>query len=209
MDATTFALRHPIFTTRWLASMTDARVDVVSRRLGRLARRGAFVKVTRGIWAQPDHPRFTPYAAVGFLLGNEQGCVSFISALRLHGVLAQMPGAIHVATTGHSRVLESPIGRFEFRQLRPLMMAGGIEMSETDPPYPVATAEKALIDTLYVATRRGRRFARLPELNLEAMDPLKLRILLDSQVTARPISRAISARLESLGVLSREQAATS
>ena len=166
---------------------------------------GGLVKVTRGLWAQPEHPKFTPYGAVGFLLGNEQGCVSFISALRLHGVLGQMPGAIHIATTGHSRTLESPIGRFEFRQLRAQMMTGGVEMSETDPPYPIATAEKALVDTLYVATRRGRRFARLPELNLEAVDPSAVRTLLDSQVTARPIYQAISSRLESLGIPCAEQ----
>lgn len=199
MDATAFTLRHPIFSTRQFAVLTDVRVDVASRRLGGQAKAGAIVKVTRGLWAQPEHPQFTPHGAVGFLLGNEQGCLSFISALRLHGVIGQIPGAIHIATTGHGRTLRSPIGRFEFRQLRPQLMAGGIEVSDTNPPYPVAMAEKALLDTLYIATRRGKRFARLPELNLEAIDASVLSALLDALVTAPAIRRAIRARLEQLG----------
>ena len=79
-------------------------------------------------------------------------------------------------------------------------MAGGIEVSDTNPPYPVATAEKALLDTLYIATRRGKRFARLPELNLETIDASVLSALLDALVTAPAIRRAIRVRLEQLGV---------
>ena len=61
--------------------------------------------------------------------------------------------------------------------------------------------EKALLDTLYIATRRGKRFARLPELNLEAIDASVLSALLDELVTAPAIRRAIRVRLERLGVL--------
>ena len=42
-------------------------------------------------------------------------------------------------------------------------MKQGAKWSETHLPYLVATAEKALIDTLYLSTRKNRRFARLPE----------------------------------------------
>ena len=199
MDTTAFLVRNALFTTRLFAVSTDRRVDSSSRALTGLAARGLLVRVTRGLWAQPDHPSFTPFGAVGFLLGHEHGHVSFVSALHRHGVIAQIPGAVHIATTGHGRVLESPIGRFEFFQLRPQMMNGGVDVSDTEPPYPIATPEKALLDTIYIGLRR-RRFVRLPELDTDDVDPKALKILLDGQVTAPPLRRAVEARLTELGV---------
>ena len=198
MDPIAFLAQHALFTTRSFAFAAGQRLDTASRWLGRLSRRNALVRVTRGVWAQPGHPAFTPYAATGLLLGNEHGYVSFISALHRHGLLSQIPGAIHVATTGHGRTLDSPIGRFEFLQLRPSMMAEGIEMSETEPPYAIATAEKALLDTFYIATRRGKRYQRLPELDLADFDGRVFSELLHRQVTAEPIRSAIAARLAGL-----------
>ena len=199
MDTTAFLVRYALFTTRLFAVSTDRRVDSSSRALAGLAARGLLVRVTRGLWAQPDHPSFTPFGAVGFLLGHEHGHVSFVSALHRHGVIAQIPGAVHIATTGHGRVLESPIGRFEFFQLRPRMMNGGVEVSDTEPPYPIASPEKALLDTIYIGLRR-RRFVRLPELDTDDVDPQALKVLLNGQVTAPPLRRAVEARLTALGV---------
>ena len=198
MDPIAFLAQHALFTTRSFAFAAGQRLDTASRWLGRLSRRNALVRVTRGVWAQPGHPAFTPYAATGLVLGNEHGYVSFISALHRHGLLSQIPGAIHVATTGHGRTLDSPISRFEFLQLRPSMMAEGIEMSETEPPYAIATAEKALLDTFYIATRRGKRYQRLPELDLADFDGRVFSELLHRQVTADPIRSAIAARLAGL-----------
>lgn len=198
IDPIAFLARNALFATRSFAIATGQRMDSASRWLGGLARRDALVRVTRGVWAQLEHPAFTPYAATGLLIGNEHGYVSFVSALHRHGVLSQIPGAIHVATTGHGRALDSPIGRFEFLQLRPPMMAEGIEMSETEPPYAIATAEKALLDTFYIATRRGNRYQRLPELDLSEVDKRVLTELLERQVTARPIRQAIITRLAGL-----------
>ena len=198
IDPIAFLARHALFSTRSFAFATGQRADSGSRWLGGLARRDALVRVTRGVWAQTGHPAFTPYAATGLLVGNEHGYVSFVSALHRHGVLSQIPGAIHVATTGHGRILDSPIGRFEFLQLRPPMMAEGIEMSGTEPPYAIATAEKALLDTFYIATRRGNRWQRLPELDLSSVDDRMLAKLLERQVTARPIREAIATRLAGL-----------
>lgn len=194
-----FLLRHAAFTTRSFAAMTARGVDSASRTLNRLAARGQLARVTRGVWAQTAHPAFTPFATVGFLLGNEQGHVSFISALHRHGVLSQIPGAVHVATTGHGRVVDSPIGRFEFFRLRPQMMLTGVDVSDTDPFYPIASAEKALLDTVYVALW-GRRFQRLPELDVESIDGRRVRELLDRQVTALPLKKALVARLDELGI---------
>ena len=73
------------------------------------------------------------------------------------------------------------------------MMRQGIAASATEPPYNLATAAKALIDTLYIATRKRRRFASLPE-----VDRAELQGLLDGQVPPGPIRSAIERRLAAL-----------
>lgn len=199
MDTMAFLFRYAVFSTRLFASLTGRGVDSASRALGRMAARGRLAKVTRGIWAQPGHPGFSPYSAVGFLLGNEQGHVSFVSALHRHGVISQIPADIHVATTGHGRTVDSTVGRYEFLQLRPQMMLAGVDVSDTDPYYAIATVEKALLDTVYVALW-GRRFTHLPELDLRLVNGRRVRELLDRQVTAVPLKKAIVSRLDALGV---------
>lgn len=199
-STTTFLIQHALFTTRQFAVLCNLSVGSASRTLGRLADQANLVRVTRGIWAQPAHPSFTPFAAVPLLIGNEHGYVSFLSALHRHGIVSQIPGSVQVATTGHTRALCAPIGRFEFMQVKPHMMATGIETSATNPPYAIASAEKALLDTLYISSRKGRRFARLPELDLDDINRGALFALLDQQVLASQVHRAIATRLLALGV---------
>ena len=198
MSPVGFLLRHAAFTTRQFAVLCERRVDVASRLLARMARQGVVLRLGRGTWAQPEHLRFTPVAAVPLLLGNEQGYVSFLSAMHLHGLIAQIPGSIQVATTGHGRRLDTPVARYEFLRVQPSMMRHGIGASATQPPYNLATGAKALLDTLYIATRRGRRFASLPEVDMNAVDRAELENLLHGQVYAPPIRRAIEIRLAAL-----------
>ena len=198
MNAIAFLLGHAVFSTRQFAVLGERRIDVASRQLIRLAREGGVTRLTRGVWAQPAHPRFTPTVAVPLLLGNEQGYVSFLSAMHLHGLISQIPGSIEIATTGHTRQLDTPVARYEFLRIQPAMMRQGIAASATEPPYNLATAAKALIDTLYIATRKRRRFASLPEVDMGEVDRAELQGLLDGQVRPGPIRSAIERRLAAL-----------
>lgn len=155
-----------VFTTRDYATAGNVSISSASRRLDKLAERGALTRVTKGVWANTAHPHFHALACVPYLLGKEQGYVSFLTAMHLHGLLSQIPRSYQIATTGRPRVLESPLGRFEFLRIKPELMNVGIDWSDTHQPYLIASAEKALLDTLYIATRKSRRFASLPELNL-------------------------------------------
>lgn len=154
-----------IFTTRDYATAGGTSLSSASRRLHRLSERKALTHVTKGVWANTAHPHFHPLACVPYLLGKEQGYVSFLSALHLHGVLSQIPRTHQVATTGRPRVLDSPVGRFEFLRIKPELMRDGVDWSDTHQPFLIASAEKALLDTLYIATRKNKRFASLPELD--------------------------------------------
>lgn len=155
-----------IFTTREFANQGGLSISAAAQRLSRLLEKDLLVRVTKGVWANTRHPYFHPLSCVPYLLGKEQGYVSFLTALHLHAVISQIPPAIQVATTGRGRVLVSPVGRFEFFQIKPEFMTEGTDWSDTTLPYLIATSEKALIDTLYLSTRKNRRFSRLPELDL-------------------------------------------
>jgi len=155
-----------IFTTREFANRADISMSAAAKRLSRLSHGEFLTRITKGVWANTGHPYFHPLSAVPFLLGKEQGYVSFLTALHLHGVVSQIPKTIQVATTGRARSLMSPVGRYEFFQIKPELMRQGTDWSATRLPYLIATPEKALLDTLYLSTRKNRRFARLPEVDV-------------------------------------------
>jgi predicted transcriptional regulator of viral defense system len=189
------------FTTRDYARLAGISIAAASKRLVRLQRdNSSLMQLSRGIWANTAHPHFNALVCVPVLLGSEQGCISFLSALHIHGALSQIPATVQVASTGHSRTLRTPIGVFEFLQLKPEMFAAGIEWSDSLPPYRVATIEKALIDTFYIATRKRRRFARLPELELDdaGFSKRRYRELLKSLKLPSPIAVAVESRLGAL-----------
>ncbi len=156
-----------IFTTREFANQGGMTMSAATKRLARLSEKRQLTKITKGIWANVAHPYFHPLSCVPYLLGKEQGYVSFLTALHLHGVLSQIPKTIQIATTGRGRVLDSPVSKFEFFQIKPELMREGADWSESQLPYLIASPEKALLDTLYLSTRKNRRFARLPELDLD------------------------------------------
>ena len=178
-----------IFTTRNFAQASNISVSSASRALKRFESLGALTHITRGIWANTTHPYFSPLCCVPYLLGREQGYISFLTALHLHGLVSQIPARVQIATTGHSRLLKSPVATYEFFQIKPQFMQAGIEWSATVLPYRMAQAEKALLDVRYIATRKGRRFASLPELDLspELFDQQRYRELVDVHNLPKPL----------------------
>lgn len=189
-----------VFTTRDYAAASGASISSASRRLDRLSKRDALTRVTKGVWANTAHPHFHPLACVPYLLGKEQGYVSFLTALHLHGILAQIPRTHQVATTGRPRLLDSPVGRFEFLRIKPELMSDGIDWSDSHQPFLVASAEKALLDTLYISTRKNRRFSSLPELDLDPpFGRRKFELLLNQLPYPVRIRSAIASRWSNLG----------
>jgi len=189
-----------IFTTRDFANYSSITIPAASKRLLRLADKKLLTRITKGLWANTSHPHFHPLACVPYLLGKEQGYVSFLTALHLHDMVSQIPKTIQVATTGHARTLNSPVGHYEFLQIKPELMKQGTQWSDTHQPYLIATAEKALIDTLYLSTRKSRRFARLPEVDIRQTVFRKCEFvrLLDQLPIPPRISTVMRSRWEAL-----------
>ena len=187
-----------IFTTREFARLAGVSIAAASKRLKRLsAANESLVQLTRGVWANRGHPHFNVPACVPVLLGSEQGYVSFLSALHLHGAIAQIPASVQVATTGHGRSVRTPVGTFEMFHLKPEMFRDGIVWSDAPRPWRVATLERALLDTFYIATRKSRRFARLPELMLaeSGFSRRRFRDLMAALALPSPIAGAIERRM--------------
>jgi predicted transcriptional regulator of viral defense system len=156
------------FTTREFALANKITIPASLERLKRLAKKKYLIKLNRGVWANPNHPFFNPFLAVPYLLGNDQGYVSFLSALSKEAIISQIPQVIQVATTGRSRLLRTPIATYEFFQLNPSCHRQGINqaITQSKQAYLIASPEKALLDLLYLSSRKGNRFESLPELDL-------------------------------------------
>lgn len=156
----------PLFTTSQVTQMARMDVRNVSRDLSKLADDGRITRIRRGLWAISGHPDFSPYGVVPHLFEEEDaGYVSFFTALNLHGMIEQIPQMIEVATRINKKSLDTPFGTYEFHQLQPELY-GGWEPADQRWSHLLAKPEKAIFDSLYISVRKGRQFARFPELVL-------------------------------------------
>lgn len=191
-----------IFTTRDFASHQALSMSAASKRLSRLKQNKLLTHITKGVWANTGHPYFHPASCVPYLLNNESGYISFLSALHFHGLLSQIPETIQVATTGHSRRLDSPVAYYEFIQIKPELMQSQATWSEMHLPYLLATAEKALIDILYISTRKNKRFTSIPELTLtpDLFNKRKFGKIFHQLPLSTRILNAMRLRAEKMGI---------
>ncbi len=202
MSPEEFIFKKPIFSSKEFAVATKMRVDAASRKLSSLAKREVIKKVTRGIWINDKSPEYSVYGLVPYLLGPEQGYLSFLSTLHRHDVISQIPQKIFVATTGHGRSLKSSVATFEFLQLKPKYMQHGINWHSGSVSYGIANAEKSLLDCLYVATRKGRKFQNFPELNFSAIKLNRFNQLVKKHQFPKPILKKIRLQFEALRLAS-------
>ena len=158
--------RAPVFTTAQAAQAAGLALSNASRDLASLAKQGVIVRIRRGLWAVPGHPDFSPYVVVPYLAGgDEEGYVSLLSAMNLHGMIEQIPGRIQVVARRWRGIQTSPVGTFEFHRVSKALF-GGYEPYGTAGRFLLATPEKAVFDLLYLSAQRGKRFAQLPEIEL-------------------------------------------
>ncbi|HRG49221.1 MAG TPA: hypothetical protein PLX69_17680 [Leptospiraceae bacterium] len=190
----------PIFTTRDFSLQTGISSSSAARLLARIADEKEVIRMTRGLWTFAKENEVHPFSLTPYLLGNEHGYISLLTALHIHGILSQIPTRTQVVTTAHSRVVKTKLGVFEFFQMKPEMMLDGVVWSDTKLPFRMATPEKALLDVLYLSTRKGKRFSSLPELDLKESG-FKKKVflkLLNNQKFPVPIHRATLERFEAV-----------
>jgi hypothetical protein len=86
-----------------------------------------------------------------------------LTALSLHGMISQVPRVVYVASLAPTRRIETRLGVFSVHRVGPAVFGG---FATTAKGVRLATPEKALLDTLYLAPARSRLFAALPEVEL-------------------------------------------
>src|SRR5713226_8238382 len=144
---------RPVLFTKEIADLSGGSTSVATRVLNRMARDGFIQKVVKGLWCVPSDPRFSRFTLVHYLSRGHPSYVSFLSALHLHGLIEQIPQTVYAATTGHTRLVRTTVGVYSFHRIAPRLF-GGFDWYGEHGTSLVATAEKALVDSLYLSSRK-------------------------------------------------------
>jgi predicted transcriptional regulator of viral defense system len=142
-------------------------------QLARWVKDGRLIKFHKGLYtlAEP-YRKITPEL---FNIANTLKSPSYVSlqsALSWHGLIPEFVPVITSITTARPQVIETPLGRFEYRHVRKNLFCGYrmLELSGKQQAF-VATAEKALLDLVYL-TPGGDRAEFFKELRLQNLDKL-------------------------------------
>ncbi len=169
---------EPVFETALLLA-GKVNPNVVRLQLSRWTKSGRLYQLRRGLYAlAPPYQKMKPHP---FLIANHMQRASYVSgqsALAFYGLI---PDTVHITlsvTAGRPERLETPLGVFEFRHVKPELLRG---YRMTDLPgwqQPgqqalVAMPEKALLDLVYLQ-QGGDAPASLRELRLQNLERLDL-----------------------------------
>ena len=155
---------RPVFTTHELTALSGKSPSTVVQSLNYLIKQGLLVKIYRGVWTEPGPRAVSPFEIIPYLFARQRVYVSFISALHLHGIVEQIPQVITLASTAHTSVLRTKAGVFSVHQIAPVFF-DGFDWYKGDGHFLIAEPEKALIDSLYLSSRKKKQFGSFPELH--------------------------------------------
>lgn len=183
-----------VLETRDAATLLGLETSHASHMLERLAEADQVVRLKRGLWVFPD--RVTPMHLPEYFTAPLPSYVSLQSALFHHGIITQIPQQVYAVSLARTQTWDTPIAKVAIHHVAPsfffdyeIIENGAIKM---------ATPEKALLDTLYLAPAKSRLFAVLPELDLEdVFNERRARRLLDGIPSAR-VRNTLLRRMEAL-----------
>ena len=155
---------RPVFTTHELTALSGKSSSTIIQSLNRLVQQGLLVKVYRSVWSETGSRPISPFEIIPHLFPRRRVYVSFISALHLHGIVEQIPQVITLASTSHTSTLSTKAGVFSVHQIVPAFF-DGFDWYKGNGNFLIAQPEKALIDSLYLSSRKKKQFGFFPELN--------------------------------------------
>jgi predicted transcriptional regulator of viral defense system len=155
-------LHRATFTTNDAVGALGVDVAHASKMLSRLCTSEHLVRLARGRWALAG--QLVPFALPEALTAPKPSYVSLQSALYHHGLIEQIPDVVYAVTLAPTRRLTTPLGTVSLHHVAPEFFSGFALVG--DHTVKLATAEKALVDTLYLTPARSRLFSALPELTL-------------------------------------------
>lgn len=153
-----------VFTTHELITISGKSASTIVQSLNRLVQKGLLNKVYRGVWAQPGGRPLSAFEVIPYLFPRQRVYVSFITALNLYGIVEQVPQVITLASSEHSRTIRTKVGVFSIHQMAPAFF-NGFDWYKGEGGFLIAQPEKALIDSLYLSSRKKKQFGHFPELH--------------------------------------------
>jgi predicted transcriptional regulator of viral defense system len=152
----------PAFRTSDAAAFLGVRTAHASKLLARLGLSGHLVRLGRGRWGFKD--RIDPLSLPEYLTAPYPSYVSLQSALFHRGMISQIPSVLYSVSPARTRTYRTPMGTVSVHHIHPSFFFG----YESSGPGggKIATAEKALVDFLYLSPARSNLFRALPEIDL-------------------------------------------
>ena len=188
------ALGKPVVTTDDAALALGAKGSAATHTLKRLAVAGLLKGIRHGLWA--TDLTLDPLLLPEYLTAPFPSYISFQSALFLRGMVSQIPEVIYVASLAQPRKVRTSLATFSIHRLAPRFF-GGFETVKASGVR-LATPEKALLDTLYLAPARSGLFAHLPEVELpECFDWDRITYWV-GRIAAGPRRKSVEQRLQAL-----------
>ena len=195
-------LGRPVFTSHELTAISGKSASTIVQSLNRLIRQGLLIKIYRGVWAESGPRSFSPFEVIPHLFPRQRVYVSFISALHLHGIVEQIPQVITLASTSHSNTIRTQAGIFSIHQIAPAFF-DGFDWYKGDGSFLIAEPEKALIDSLYLSSRKKKQFGHFPELHFPSGFSFKKAEQWAGRIPEKAIRLYVLKRLETLKRISR------
>ncbi len=172
---------EPVFETAFLLA-GKVNPNLVRQQISRWVKSGKVYQLRRGLYTiAPPYQKVRPHP---FLVANRIQRASYVSGqatLAFYGLIPDTVQATLSVTSGRPERLETQLGIFEFRHVKPELLAGYrmTDLGQSQPKQQalVATPEKALLDLIYLQPK-GDSAEYLSELrlqNLERLDANRLR----------------------------------
>ncbi len=151
---------RPIIQTREAATRLHSSLSSASHILRSMEHAGLAHRLRRGLWALEAN--IDPFTLAPYLTAPFPAYVSFWSALARHDMIQQIPRQVSIASLDRTRQVSTTIASYSIHHIAPELFDG---YTGTETQGYLATAEKALFDTVYIRAPRGGK-VHLPELSL-------------------------------------------
>lgn len=188
---------RPIFTTHELTAISGKSASTVIQCLNRLVEQGLMMKIYRGVWTELGIRGISPFEIIPYLFPRQRVYVSFITALHMHGILEQIPQVITLASLSHTRTVRTKAGVISVHQVAPVLF-DGFDWYKGDGNFLIAEPEKALIDSLYLSSRKKNQFGYFPELSFPPEFSFKKAVRWTERIPEKKIRLYVLGRLKTL-----------
>ncbi len=166
----------PCFTTRFLAA--GGNLPQIRLQVSRWVKAGRLIKLHKGLYTLSE-----PYRKIKpepFSIANRLKSASYVSlqsALAWYGLIPEFVPVVTSVTTGRPRLIETPIGRFDFRHINKSFFWGyqQIELMDGQTAF-IAQPEKAMLDLVYL-TPGGDKEDFIKELRIQDVEQIDKAVL--------------------------------